>query len=64
MDQPQLASIADNHIKITKEQKDDRTVTTLKILSMEDRILEVARIIDGDDFTDTALAHAKEMLRV
>ena len=62
--QPQLAAIADNHVKITKGQKEDRTVTTLKVLSQDERISEVARIIDGDDFTETAVAHAKEMLGI
>jgi len=62
--QPQIAAIADNHIKIAKTQKDDRTVTTLKLLSQDERISEVARIIDGDDFTQTAIAHAKEMLGI
>ena len=62
--QPQLAAIADNHVKITKGQKEDRTVTTLKVLLQDERISEVARIIDGDDFTETAVAHAKEMLGI
>lgn len=62
--QPQLASTAHNHIKITKVPKDDRTVTTLKELSEDERILEIARIIDGDHITETAIAHAKEMLGI
>lgn len=60
--QPQLASIADNHIKIKKTQKEDRTVTNISILTEDERIKEIARIIDGDDYTDAAIAHAKEML--
>ena len=62
--QPQLASVADNHIKIKKIQNEDRTVTKLSILSEDERIKEIARIIDGDNYTDTAIAHAKEMLGI
>ncbi|MBE7015855.1 MAG: DNA repair protein RecN [Ruminococcaceae bacterium] len=60
--QPQLASVADNHIKIKKVQKENRTVTNLSVLSHDERIKEIARIIDGDEYTETAIAHAKEML--
>lgn len=60
--QPQLAAIADNHIKIRKSEDGDRTVTRLYTLTEDERVLEIARIIDGDNFTETALKHAKEML--
>ena len=62
--QAQIASSADNHIKIRKTQQEDRTVTNIFCLSLEERITEIARIIDGDDFTETAVRHAKEMLGV
>ena len=60
--QPQLAAIADNHIKISKSEEGERTVTRLTKLSTDDRIKEIARIIDGDNYTETAVMHAKEML--
>ena len=36
--------------------------TTLKRLSPEERVTELARIIDGGDITETAINHAKELL--
>lgn len=60
--QPQLAAAADNHLKIEKLDDNQRTVTRLTKLSQEERISELARIIDGDNITETAINHAKEML--
>lgn len=62
--QPQLAAIADNHYMIEKHTDKDRTVTNIRELSKEDRIMELARIIDGDNITETAVNHAKEMLKL
>lgn len=61
--QPQLAAKADNHFKICKTDEDGRTVTHISVLSDDERIMEIARIIDGDNITETAVKHAKEMLK-
>lgn len=60
--QPQLAAAADNHCMIKKREDGERTVTEVRQLSAEERITELARIIDGDNITETAINHAKEML--
>ncbi len=60
--QPQLAAIADNHYKLEKRAEGERTVTDIKELQKDDRIMELARIIDGDNITETAVKHAREML--
>lgn len=62
--QAQLAAKADNHYVIKKQEENGRTITKIRELSKEDRILELARIIDGDNLTETAINHAKEMLGV
>ena len=62
--QPQLAATADNHYMIRKQEEGDRTVTQIKMLSKDERITELARIIDGDNITETAINHAKEMLGI
>lgn len=62
--QPQLAAFADNHYVVTKQEEGDRTVTRLKELSSDERVAELARIIDGDNITETAIKHAKEMLGI
>lgn len=60
--QAQLAAAADNHYFIRKSTEGDRTVTHIKRLDSDERIMEIARITDGDNITDTAIKHAKEML--
>lgn len=62
--QAQLAATADNHCVIKKQEEDGRTVTKIRELSIEERVNELARIIDGDNITETAIKHAKEMLGV
>ncbi len=62
--QAQLAATADNHYVIKKQEEGDRTVTKIRELSMDERVTELARIIDGDNITETAIKHAKEMLSV
>ena len=60
--QPQLAAFADNHYLIEKKVTDDTAKTTVRKLDEEERILEVARIIDGSDITEAARVHACEMI--
>lgn len=60
---PQLAAAADNHYLIEKNIDGDMASTTLKKLDDEGRIAELARIIDGGEITETALNHAKELLK-
>lgn len=60
--QAQIAATADNHYKISKHEEDGRTVTEIAILSQDERITELAHIIDGNAESETAIKHAKEML--
>ena len=60
--QAQLAAKADNHYVIKKQEENGRTVTKIRELEKDERITELARIIDGDNITETAINHAKEML--
>ncbi len=58
----QIASNADNHIKIYKETEKDRNVTKAKILNDKERVEEIAKIISGEKITEHALKHAEEMI--
>lgn len=62
--QPQLAAACDNHYFIKKSSDGERTVTHVRLLNTEERVMEIARIIDGDNITETAVKHAKEMLGI
>ncbi|MGN0489195.1 MAG: DNA repair protein RecN [Ruminococcus sp.] len=60
--QPQIAALADSHYLISKNVQDGRTFTNIKLLDYNERIRELARIIDGVNITDTALAHAERLI--
>ena len=59
----QIASRGQNHFYIEKNVTgDDRTSVSVVPLSPDQRISEVARMIGGEEVTDTVLQHAREML--
>ena len=60
--QPQLAAAADSHFRVEKQSENNRTATRLTRLSPEERVRELARIIDGDHITELSLDHAREMI--
>ncbi|MEK5169559.1 MULTISPECIES: DNA repair protein RecN [Staphylococcus] len=59
---PQVASMSDYHLLISKASHDDRTTTQVKELLDDDRINEVARMISGASVTDLTRENAKEMI--
>lgn len=59
---PQVASISDHHIKINKINKNGRTYTTIKDLTLEEKIYEVASMISDGNVTESQLAYAREMI--
>lgn len=58
----QIAVMADSHLFIEKTTKDNRTFTEVTVLDEDSRIGEIARIIGGDNITDSTLETAKEQL--
>ena len=58
---PQIAAMADDHFLISKEVRNDRTVTELKRLDEEASIRELARMLGGVSITENTLKSAKEM---
>jgi DNA repair protein RecN (Recombination protein N) len=60
---PQVASRGTRHYHVYKDDTGDSTVTRVKLLTMDERILEVARLLSGSEVTGTALANARELLQ-
>lgn len=58
---PQIAAMSDVHFLIEKSAKKDRTVTTIKKISEEDDLRELARMLGGAEITEAALQNAREM---
>ena len=59
---PQIACFGDQHLLVQKRSRDDRTETTVRALSAEERTREVARMLGGPSRSATALDHANELL--
>ncbi|MCC8131740.1 MAG: DNA repair protein RecN [Ruminococcus sp.] len=59
----QIAIMADDHMLIEKHESGDRTVTDVTSLSFEERKYEIARILGGDNITETVLKDAEEQLK-
>ncbi|MFL5760438.1 MAG: DNA repair protein RecN [Thermomicrobiales bacterium] len=59
---PQIAAFASTHFRIAKGDHDGRVTTHLDIIEAEDRIDELAQMLDGLPVTDASRANAKSML--
>lgn len=60
---PQVIAIADYQFFIEKISDTHSTVSTVRLLSFEERIQEVAKMLAGDDVTEAALSQARELLK-
>lgn len=58
---PQIAAMADSHFEISKKAENGRTITSIKELSEQEIVLELARMLGGVTITDAVLENAKEM---
>lgn len=61
---PQIATLSNNHILISKKDLDKYTISEQESLSGKKRIDEIARLIGGVDITPTTIKSAKEMLEM
>jgi DNA repair protein RecN (Recombination protein N) len=60
---PQVASRGTRHYHVYKDDTDNSTFTRVKLLSPDERILEVARLLSGSEVTETAMKNARELLK-
>ena len=58
---PQIAAMADSHFEIEKHLKGTETITQIHVLSEEDSVRELARLLGGAEITSAVLENAKEM---
>ena len=59
---PQIAAKGNHHYKVYKEELNNTTTTSLKQLSEDERIVEIAEMLSGKNISDSALTHARELL--
>ncbi|AHC14550.1 DNA repair protein RecN [Salinispira pacifica] len=57
-----IASHADAHIKVMKNEQNGRTITSAEHIQADARVEEVARMLSGDSSTQASLEHARQLL--
>lgn len=60
---PQVASRGKKHYHVYKEDKGESTITRIKLLSRDERVLEIARLLSGSEVTETAIRNARELIK-
>jgi len=60
---PQIAAKGKYHYKVFKTEKDNKTITNMKELSDKERVKELAEMLSGKAITDSAMQHAKQLLK-
>lgn len=59
---PQIAAYADVHYRVEKHNDSGRTLTRVQRLTIDERIEELARMLGGARVTESARAHAKQLI--
>ncbi len=59
---PQIACFGDSHYRVAKKVTSGRTATTVEMLTDEQKIEEISRMLGGVDLTQTTREHAREMI--
>ena len=59
---PQVAAQGNHHLKVSKSQNTDKTVSEVQVLGRSERVEEIARMLGGATITDTTRRHARELL--
>jgi DNA repair protein RecN (Recombination protein N) len=59
---PQIAGLADEHFVVAKQERNGRTMTTVRKLTLEEQVHEVATLMSGARVTETGLAGARELM--
>jgi len=61
---PQVAAFADRHVVVAKSSDGSVTTSGLAVLDDEGRVRELSRMLAGLEASETAMAHAQELLDV
>lgn len=60
---PQIAGMGQQHFKVYKTTKNEKTQSNIKVLENQDRVVELAEMLGGDKTSESALAHAQSLLK-
>ena len=59
---PQIAAKGESHYKVLKSQDNGNTITDMVKLNNDERVVEIATMLEGDKISASAVAHAKQLL--
>lgn len=59
---PQVAARGRKHLHVYKEYQGESTITRIRLLTEEERVMEVAKLLSGSEVTPTAVENARELL--
>lgn len=59
---PQVAAWAAQHLLVQKQVEDGRAITTVRILEQTEQVNEIARMLAGEQVTEAARGHARELI--
>ncbi len=60
--QPQIAGLAEHHFAVEKKNVENRVVSSIRKLSDEERVKEVAKLMSGENITEASLKGARELM--
>lgn len=61
---PQIAALGSTHYKVYKEDSADGTISHMKMLTDNERVIEIAQMLSGSDVTEAAIGNAKALLKI
>lgn len=61
---PQIAGLADVHFAVEKKKNADRVVSSINKLKEDRRVEEVAKLMSGEEITESALSGARELMNI
>ena len=61
---PQIAALGSAHYKVEKEETPQGTTSRMEILSLDERVTEIAQMLSGTKVTEAAIQNAKQLLRL
>jgi DNA repair protein RecN (Recombination protein N) len=61
---PQIAGLADTHYVVYKTDRNGRSVTSMKKLTLDEQVREVAKLMSGAEITEAGLAGARELMGI
>lgn len=60
----QIAALADEHLLVEKETEGNSTITKIRPLDKNEKVIEVAKLLSGEKVTDASIKSAKELMSV